>query len=151
MDTVIPKVGDFFVPKYDCLDVTAGSRYTVIRVFPHNDGDFHFSFIDDAGDERCCLLEGNEDQFIHNVLSHTPDTDAVVSDGGSSAYYHIPEDTTDLQDLIEAKDMSFARANIFKACYRMGEKAGADVLYDINKIIWFAERLKKMVSKGKRV
>lgn len=72
----------------------------------------------------------------------------VKSDGGSSAYYHIPDDATDLQDLIEEKAMSFARANIFKACYRMGEKAGADALYDINKIIWFAERLKKMIAKG---
>jgi hypothetical protein len=75
----------------------------------------------------------------------------VKSDGGSSAYYAIPADAQDLQDLIEEKAMSFARANIFKACYRMGEKAGADILYDINKIIWFAERLKKMVAKGKPV
>jgi hypothetical protein len=72
----------------------------------------------------------------------------VKSDGGSSSYYAIPDGAADLQDLIEHKAMSFARANIFKACFRMGEKAGADALYDINKIIWFAERMKRMIEKG---
>lgn len=73
----------------------------------------------------------------------------VVSDGGSSTYYFLPKDAVELQDLIEFKDMSFARANIFKAVYRLGEKAGTDALYDVNKIIFFAERMKRMIEAGR--
>lgn len=74
----------------------------------------------------------------------------VVSDGGSSSYYDLPEGASELNDLIEAKGMSFARGNIFKACYRLGEKAGTDALYDINKIIYFAERLRGVIEKGQK-
>ena len=62
--------------------------------------------------------------------------------GGSTDYYKLPPGATDLQDLIEYKKMRFSRANIFKAAYRLGEK-GEDIIYDLNKIIWFAERLLK--------
>ena len=72
----------------------------------------------------------------------------VLSDGGSSTYYFLPKDATELNDLIEFKRMSFARANIFKAIYRMGEKVGTDVIYDINKIELFCQRLRGMVEKG---
>lgn len=65
----------------------------------------------------------------------------VKSDGGSSSYYELPEDAKELQDLIEHKKMNYARANIFKAAYRIGDKDGNDDIYDLNKIIWFAERL----------
>lgn len=63
--------------------------------------------------------------------------------GGSSDYYKLPEGSKDLQDLIEHKNMNFALGNIFKACYRFGEKNTVDKKYDIDKILWFAERLKK--------
>lgn len=36
--------------------------------------------------------------------------------------------------------MNFAVANIFKAAYRLGSKPGVDVTYDLEKIIWFAQR-----------
>lgn len=70
------------------------------------------------------------------------------SDGGSTDYYKIPAGATDLIDLIEHKKMNFALGNIFKACYRLGEKEGNDLLYDLNKIIYFAERLKAQVEKN---
>jgi len=69
---------------------------------------------------------------------------AIKSDGGSTSYYHLPEGASELNDLIEHKDMSFALGNIFKACYRFGEKDAASRLYDLNKIIFFAERLKAL-------
>lgn len=69
------------------------------------------------------------------------------SDGGSTDYYKIPPGAVELNDLIEHKEMSFALGNIFKACYRLGEKEGNDTLYDINKIIYFAERLKMQYLK----
>lgn len=67
-----------------------------------------------------------------------------TSDGGSTSYYELPTCATELNDLIEHKNMSFALGNIFKACYRFGEKDAASRLYDLNKIIFFAERLKAM-------
>lgn len=64
----------------------------------------------------------------------------VKSDGGSTSYYQLPEGAEELQDLIEHKDMNFSIGNIFKACYRLGEKQGADRQYDLKKIIFFAQR-----------
>lgn len=66
----------------------------------------------------------------------------IQSDGGSTSYYELPPQVTELNDLIEHKGMSFALGNIFKACYRFGEKDAASRIYDLNKIIYFAERLK---------
>jgi hypothetical protein len=76
-----------------------------------------------------------EPQLIPNT--HPP---KKTSDGGSTDYYKIPDGATDLQDLIELKNMNFSIGNIFKACYRLGEKSGTDANYDLRKIIFFAER-----------
>ena len=73
----------------------------------------------------------------------------VKSDGGSSTYYFLPKGATELNDLIEHRAMSFARGNMFKALYRLGEKEGVDVLYDINKMELFLGRLRKMHLEGK--
>ena len=71
------------------------------------------------------------------------------SDGGSTDYYHIPEGTRDLDDLIALKKMSFRMGNIFKACYRLGQKEGTHREYDLRKIIFFAQRELEMVEKEK--
>lgn len=60
--------------------------------------------------------------------------------GWSSSYYELPKGAKELQDLIEHRQMNFAVGNIFKAAYRLGEKQGVDRRYDLNKIIWFAQR-----------
>ena len=73
---------------------------------------------------------------------------AIKSDGGSTSYYELPEGASELNDLIEHKGMSFALGNIFKACYRFGEKDAASRLYDLNKIIFFAERLKALEQRA---
>lgn len=70
------------------------------------------------------------------------------SDGGSTDYYIIPEGTRDLDDLIANKGMSFRMGNIFKACYRLGQKEGTDREYDLRKIIFFAQRELEMVERG---
>lgn len=67
----------------------------------------------------------------------------IKSDGGSTSYYDIPVGAKDLQDLIEHKRMEFGLANIFKACYRFGEKEGNDLEYEIRKMDFFIQRLKK--------
>jgi hypothetical protein len=73
----------------------------------------------------------------------------IVSDGGSSDYYRIPEFAEELDDLIVAKNMPWHVANIFKACYRWGEKEGNDHEYEANKIQWFATALLKHVKEGR--
>jgi hypothetical protein len=64
----------------------------------------------------------------------------IASDGGSTDYYKLPDGAKELLDLIEHKQMNFNVGNIFKAAYRLGEKAGNDLSYDLKKIIFFAER-----------
>ncbi len=70
----------------------------------------------------------------------------IRSDGGSTDYYDLPKGVKDIGDLIEYKNMSFNLGNIFKACYRLGSKEGTEVLYDINKIIYFANRIKRQIE-----
>jgi hypothetical protein len=86
-------------------------------------------------------------------IAKAPDCDRpfspVTSDGGSTSYYELPPHATELNDLIEYKGMSFALGNIFKACYRFGEKDAASRMYDLNKIIYFAERLKALETRTK--
>lgn len=71
----------------------------------------------------------------------------LKSDGGPTDYYLLPEGARELNDLIEHKNMSFALGNIFKAAYRFGEKDGATRIYDLNKIIYFAMRLRAIEEK----
>ena len=75
----------------------------------------------------------------------------VKSDGWKTNYYQLPENAKELQDLIEHKNMNFAMANIFKACYRYGEKDGITPLYDLNKIKFYVEREIKRIHKREGV
>lgn len=75
----------------------------------------------------------------------------IKSNGWSTDYYLVPEGTKEIQDLIEHKEMNFAVGNIFKACYRLGVKDGIDALYDMRKIMWYAEReLKRLENNVNR-
>lgn len=67
------------------------------------------------------------------------DKETVVSDGGSTSYYELPYWASELRHLMEYKQMTPDQANIFKAAYRLGEKEGTNLTYDLNKIIFFAE------------
>ena len=80
-----------------------------------------------------------------NIIEENKST----SDGASTEYYKFPIGFSDLIDLIEFKNMNFAIGNIFKACYRLGEKAGNDRAYDLRKIIFFAQRELDRISSGK--
>lgn len=60
--------------------------------------------------------------------------------GSTPKQYGLPAGATDLQDLIEYREMNFALGNIFKACYRRGTCSHSDELRDMRKILWFAQR-----------
>ncbi len=65
----------------------------------------------------------------------------TMNDGGSNPeQYALPEDATELQDLIEYRNMNYAIGNIFKACYRLGKCGHSDKSRDLNKILWFVQR-----------
>ncbi len=85
--------------------------------------------------------------------------------GLSSSYYVVEVEnptteehkpyTAECNDIIEALDMSYAAANIFKAIWRtsaartLGKtKKGHEAKYDIDKIWFFANRLKKVSDNG---
>lgn len=68
------------------------------------------------------------------------DKDRGTLTGWSSSYYRLPVNAKELQDLIEHKDMNFSQGNMFKAIWRLGEKTGTSKQYDLEKIIWFAQR-----------
>lgn len=86
-----------------------------------------------------------DQEALEAYVDSIPD-DPQDNTGWSSGYYKLPEGAKELQDLIEAKNMNFAIGNIFKACYRMGNKHNTSVAYDLNKIIWYAERELKRLS-----
>lgn len=87
------------------------------------------------------MEEMNKDIKAYKERKETP--------GGSTpSQYALPDNATDLQDLIEYRDMNFAMGNIFKACYRQGSCTHSDALRDINKIIWFAERERNRLERG---
>lgn len=61
----------------------------------------------------------------------------IASDGGSSGYYVLPADATELRHLIQSRKMNFSIGNIFKACWRLGLKAGTEKYYDLRKMVFF--------------
>lgn len=100
--------------------------------------------------EISLLYAGNEVKYTRSVGWYVMDeTASTKNNGGSTDYYKLPAGATELNDLIEAKNMPFWRGNIFKAAYRLGEKDVATEEYDLNKIIYFANRRLAMIRKEK--
>ena len=92
---------------------------------------------------------GNQSGYRGTVIKSM--TERIKSDGGKTDYYRIPEHATELRHLISHKAMSKSRGDIFKACYRLGEKEGTDVLYDLNKMKFFIEDLIEMHKRGEHL
>lgn len=86
-------------------------------------------------------------ESYHESIARMNKEQKITSDGKATEYYDFPEDAVTLNDLIEYKNMSFAQGNIFKATYRLGQKNGIDELYDLNKIIYYAERMINKIKK----
>lgn len=85
-----------------------------------------------------------------------------ILSGGSSDYYKVeilapttaPEPyMAECNDIIEALDMTFAEANVFKAVWRSAAarvgngKPGTSAVYDAEKVVFFGGR---MVIRAKR-
>lgn len=91
-----------------------------------------------------------QESYIESITRMDKELQKITSDGKATAYYDFPEGASTLNDIIEFKEMSFARGNIFKAAYRLGEKNGIDDLYDLNKIIYYAQRLINIINTNKQ-
>lgn len=76
---------------------------------------------------------------------------AIRSDGGATAYYALPEGATELGHVISGKGMGFYRGCAFKALYRLGEKDGTSVEYDLNKIEHAVAELRRALARGERL
>ena len=74
----------------------------------------------------------------------------VKSDGGSTEYYKLPKWATELRHLMEYKQMTPDQANIFKASFRLDEKDGNSVLYDLNKIRFFADCIEERIIREQK-
>jgi hypothetical protein len=61
------------------------------------------------------------------------------SDGSTASYYELPEDATELQDLISAKNMNAQIGEIFRECYRYGQASHSDEVRGIKKILFYAK------------
>ena len=79
------------------------------------------------------------------------DRNKIASDGLSTSYYEIPKHAEELRHLISHKGMSKSRGDIFKACYRLGEKHGTEIEYDLNKMKFFINDLIEMHSRGEHL
>lgn len=62
----------------------------------------------------------------------------VTSDGSSASYYELPNNATELQDLISAKNMNAQIGEIFRECYRYGQASHCDEIRGIKKILFYA-------------
>ena len=76
---------------------------------------------------------------IIDIIKNT-DTFKKHNGGDGNDYYDLPKDATQLQDLIEFKNMNGNVKDIFKACWRKGDKKGVDEIYDVEKMVYYSLR-----------
>jgi len=87
-------------------------------------------------------------RFNWNTQELEDYSEKTQSDGSTASYYELPENATELQELISAKNMNAQIGEIFRACYRYGEVSHSPMIRDIKKILFYAkaelERLNKL-------
>lgn len=88
------------------------------------------------------------EEFFESTGQYLADADIVfmklgsspVEKGGSTSYYDLPPNPTTLQDLIEYRNMNGSIKDIFKACYRLGQKDGMTDIDDVTKMAYYSLR-----------
>lgn len=96
-------------------------------------------------------MYGSDAEVIAYCISkyHTQEDTTATNNGGATSYYDLPPNSTTLQDLMEYKDMTWNQANIFKAAYRLRDETHSSMERDLNKIIWFANRMLDQLKRDK--
>lgn len=86
------------------------------------------------------IFNSKFEEKIKAAKARIPTSKGKLNGGGDKNYYDLPEEATQLLDLIEFRNMNGNIKDIFKACYRLGEKEGTSVEYDMQKIVLYAIR-----------
>ena len=73
--------------------------------------------------------------------------DKTLSDGSTAAYYELPSNANELQDLISYRDMNAQIGEIFRSCYRYGIASHSDKLRDAKKIKFYIDAAIKRLEK----
>jgi len=70
------------------------------------------------------------------------------NNGGSTDYYKLKPEWKDCMDIIEDKGYNYSEGNILKVAFTLdsGRHSGTNRERDLNKLIYFAERLKKQIK-----
>ena len=74
--------------------------------------------------------------------------DKTLSDGSTAAYYELPSNAKELQDLISHRDMNAQIGEVFRSCYRYGIASHSDKLRDAKKIKFYIDAEIKRLEKG---
>lgn len=75
--------------------------------------------------------------------------DKTLSDGSTAAYYELPSNANELQDLISYRDMNAQIGEIFRSCYRYGIASHSDKLRDAKKIKFYIDaEIKRLERRG---
>jgi hypothetical protein len=75
--------------------------------------------------------------------------DKTLSDGSTAAYYELPSNANELQDLISYRDMNAQIGEIFRSCYRYGIASHSDKLRDAKKIKFYIDaEIKRLEKRG---
>lgn len=155
------KVGDKVVcrhPKVVCGNFKNEVGRIIEVMYPTPDGEQVFSISYGGGHRQVAYSETDGVELVEEARGSNEKTPTestaggsgkVASDGGPSEYYDFPEGCSTLNDLIEYKGMSFAQGNIFKAAYRLGNKEGISLEYDLRKIKYYADRMLAQIGENK--
>ena len=93
----------------------------------------------------------NNDAVGHDATSNGLSwelPDKTLSDGSTAAYYELPSNANELQDLISYRDMNAQIGEIFRSCYRYGIASHSDKLRDAKKIKFYIDAEIKRLEKG---
>jgi len=92
----------------------------------------------------------NNDAVGHDATSNGLSwelPDKTLSDGSTAAYYELPSNASELQDLISYRDMNAQIGEIFRSCYRYGIASHSDKLRDAKKIKFYIDAEIKRLEK----
>ena len=93
----------------------------------------------------------NNDAVGHDATSNGLSwelPDKTLSDGSTAAYYELPSNAKELQDLISHRDMNAQIGEVFRSCYRYGIASHSDKLRDAKKIKFYIDAEIKRLEKA---
>lgn len=100
----------------------------------------HAAFIDKDGK----TFRENDYWILQNWTIIKDVEESNQTEGSYADYYNIPEGCKTVMDLIEHFEMNFSQGNILKSAFCLGRNRheGTNNERELNKIIYFANRLK---------